>query len=524
MKKPVKKILNYLTNKLFFKDIQMADQPVSDNALYLIRVVCTILIVLVLIGGSVFTLNHAINYYEFFKADFLARPDRFEEFDVAAPNAVFFTKEEGDPSNIQGVLAYFEGYTDGNLSVLIANIHSIPIEIISVQDKTGKYIYDLGGEGLIQPADPIEYLVFEFKNVDEKFLENKAELLVNYAYDNGVVKHAFISPFKRIDEDLFNRTAIRTKDNMQDFDFIVEDDQFISFEGEEIIIEKPLYIPNGKELLISPAQEIDLVNEAYIFLRTPVQFAGDEEKPIRVYSSDGSGRGIFVTEAGGKSNIFYTTFDGLNTPISGVWALTGAVTFYESGVQIDHAHFVNNVSEDGLNIIRSEFSIINSVFSDTFSDAFDADFCTGEIADSVFENTGNDAVDVSTTRLTIRNTSMLHIGDKGISAGENSSVVLQNIHIDHTEIGIASKDLSTITGNDVFISNAKIGITLYEKKPEFGPAMIDIGNFELDGNIDQDHLIQKDSTLIIDGQIITPRSASKESLLFEKMIAGEPIQ
>ena len=119
---------------------------------------------------------------------------------------------------------------------------------------------------------------------------------------------------------------------------------------------------------------------------------------------------------------------------------------------------------------------------------------------------------------------MLHIGDKGISAGENSSVVLQNIHIDHTEIGIASKDLSTITGNDVFISNAKIGITLYEKKPEFGPAMIDIGNFELDGNIDQDHLIQKDSTLIIDGQIITPRSASKESLLFEKMIAGEPIQ
>jgi hypothetical protein len=524
VKKPVKKIFNYLANKLFFKDIQMADQTLTDRSLLITKAVCAAVIILVFMGGSLFTITHAMNYYEIYKTDFLARPERFEAFDVEAPSAVFFTKEEGDPFKIQGVLAYFEGYAEGNLSILIANIHSVPVEILSIQDQMGEHIYDLVGENLIEPADPIKYFVFEFVNVDEKLLENKAEILVNYAYDNGVVQHAFMSPFKRIDDDLFSGTAIRTINNMKDFDFIVEGDQFIFFEGKEIAIEKPLFIPKGKELLISPGQKIDLTNGAYIFSRTPVQFAGVEENPIRVYSSDGSGSGIFVTEAGGISNIFYTTFDGLNTPVSGVWSLTGAVTFYESNVNIDHSHFVNNVSEDGLNIIHSEFAITNSLFRDTISDAFDADFCTGGIGDSVFENTGNDAVDVSTTQLTIRNTSMFNIGDKGISAGEDSSVMIQDFHIDQTEIGIASKDLSVITGNDIFVSNAKIGITLYEKKPEFGPATIDISNFEFNGHIDQDYLIQKGSTLTIDGHIITPRSASKERLLFEKMIAGEPIQ
>ncbi len=66
-------------------------------------------------------------------------------------------------------------------------------------------------------------------------------------------------------------------------------------------------------------------------------------------------------------------------------------------------------------------------------------------------------------------------------------------------------------------------MTLYQKKPEFGPANIDVSNVNLHSFISMDYLIQEDSVMIVDGTRIYPHSETKESILFEKMISGEPI-
>ena len=167
----------------------------------------------------------------------------------------------------------------------------------------------------------------------------------------------------------------------------------------------------------------------------------------------------------------YVIFKNLSTPRKNFWELTGAVTFYESPVEIKQCQFINANSEDGLNIIRSAFSISNSLFESTLSDALDIDFSKGEIINSFFHKAGNDAIDVSGTSISLRNINIGNAGDKGIIVGEGSKLTMNQIFIDNCKIGIAAKDLSEIRGKDISISNSIAGIALYQKKHEFGPSL-----------------------------------------------------
>ena len=82
----------------------------------------------------------------------------------------------------------------------------------------------------------------------------------------------------------------------------------------------------------------------------------------------------------------------------------------------------------------------NSIFKNTFADAFDGDFVTGEINECSFIKCGNDGIDVSGSIIELNNIFMDGLFDKGISIGENSKASLNNIEIENTEIAILLSD------------------------------------------------------------------------------------
>ena len=518
------KRVRFLLEKLLFKDIVASNDIRHAAAVRRAKQLALTAIAVVFIAGSILTAGYAFSYYNTLKEDFFADQEPIEELDDFNPSAVWFTQELGDPYRIQGILAYLNTFEDGRLILDVVNVNDISVELISVQDLDGNYTYPFTENKILIPSPDYQPQSYTFENIAEAMLARRSEIIVNYQYDDGIPHQAAVIPFKKIDDGLFNATSIRITDNTTNFKFIRQDSSKIWFEGEQISIAQPLYIPGGKTLYISAGQKIDLVNNAYIVSRAPVVIEGNASQPVHFRTSDGSGRGLLVMQARQASRIVHTIFDGLDTPRSGLWELTGSVTFYEADVDISHSTFINNPSEDGLNIIRSHFAITDSYFGKTASDAFDADFSEGLISRSVFENTTNDAIDVSGSDIEVRDTATRNNGDKGISVGENSRISLQNISIDQAMVGIASKDHSIITGNNIHISNSRIALTLYIKKPEFGPANISLENLTLSGDIDLDYLIQPGSTLTIDGRLIHPRAAKKETLLFEKMINGEPIQ
>ncbi len=233
-----------------------------------------------------------------------------------------------------------------------------------------------------------------------------------------------------------------------------------------------LVIPEGRQLVFEAGADVQLSQGASIISYSPVRALGTAEQPIRLSAPNRDGGGLAVLQAPAPSRIAYLIAEGLDAPSYGNWSLTGAVTFYESEVHIHNAAFLKNRSEDGVNLIRSDFFLDQSYIGETYSDGLDADFCKGEIRNCRIEDTGNDGLDFSGSIVTVRDCQLKSNGDKGISVGEESDVTVFTTRIQDAPIALASKDLSVLRVRDIQLRDCGQGFVAFQKKPEFGPGTI----------------------------------------------------
>ena len=226
---------------------------------------------------------------------------------------------------------------------------------------------------------------------------------------------------------------------------------------------------------------------------------GEEDNPIHIYSEDQSANGFTVMEADEISMLTWVRFEHFNTLNQNGWQLTGAVNFYESNVEIRHCAFLRNHCEDGLNIIRSEFAMSESLVAETAFDGFDADFCKGKVLNCRFVDLGNDGMDFSGSVINVRDCEVENAGDKGLSVGEESDVIVGTLKINGAVTGVASKDLSFLKIDRVELTDCQTGFAAYQKKPEFGPAKIYVTDYT-ESSVKYLHLIENTSFLSLRGR------------------------
>lgn len=277
-------------------------------------------------------------------------------------------------------------------------------------------------------------------------------------------------------------------------------EKIITIPAGEHRLQKDLIIPKGYSLRITAGANIYLENTAAIISYGPVRALGEEETPIFIQSEDGTGQGLQVLQAPVGSILRGVVFRNLRNLSKGNWQLTGAVTFYESAVEMVGCRFLDNQSEDALNIVRSTFEMTHCLIQNTSSDGFDADFCKGTIKESVFRETGNDGVDFSGSIITLEDVEMQQCGDKGVSAGEASDITLMNAQISDCNIGMASKDQSTLYLRRGLLRNCSQGIVVFQKKPEFGPAYLLVEQLTVE-NVTRLYQIGPGSRLQIDEKL-----------------------
>jgi hypothetical protein len=248
-------------------------------------------------------------------------------------------------------------------------------------------------------------------------------------------------------------------------------------EGKEIYIKKGenrvdynVVIPAGYKVHFDAGTKIDFVNKAIFLSYSPVIMNGEKDNPVIITSSDFSANGFTVLQPKGKSTLNHVVFNNMNTLNYNSWILTGAVTFYEADVSLNNVTFYRNQCEDALNLVRCNFSLSNSTFDFTHSDAFDSDFSRGTVEKTLFTNIGNDAIDFSGSKISVKNCIINGARDKGVSGGEDSHLVIDNCTVSNSNIGLASKDLSSLKVSNSKISDCNYGAVLLQKKPEYGPA------------------------------------------------------
>ncbi|MBU0763374.1 MAG: hypothetical protein KJ607_00915, partial [Bacteroidetes bacterium] len=260
-------------------------------------------------------------------------------------------------------------------------------------------------------------------------------------------------------------------------------------------------LPEGYTVCFDPGAEIDLINGAAFISHAPVIINGTRKEPVIIHSSDCTGQGFTVLQANLGSTITHAVFSNLSSPGRHGWNLTGAVNFYESDVDISNTKFTNNVCEDALNIIRSDFTITGCTFENIFADAFDSDFSTGKIINSVFNNTGNDAMDFSGSIVGVIGCKISNANDKAVSVGEKSISLVKQTEIINSNIALSSKDLSILKVCKTNAVNCNYGLIALIKKPEYGPAKISTKEFVTE-QIDTLHLIERGSELNLNGTVI----------------------
>lgn len=279
----------------------------------------------------------------------------------------------------------------------------------------------------------------------------------------------------------------------------------VFFLNNDYEIKNDIIIPKGFTVVFQPGSNLNLIENAIFISYSHVIMKGLANNKIIINSSDKTGMGFNVMQGGNQSIVDYVVFRNLNSLDYNGWSLTGAVNFYESDVFITNTKFEKNNCEDALNIIRSDFEVNKCSFENIFLDAFDSDFCFGKVVNTIFNNIGNDAIDLSGSEIYIDSCEIINVNDKGISGGEASTIFVSNTRIDNCNIGIASKDLSRVEILNSHISNCEFGLVAFQKKPEYGPAVIFTKKLRRKG-LTIPFLIERKSELDLNGRLIKGES------------------
>lgn len=404
--------------------------------------------------------------------------------------------------------AYAHGRTPEAMEIELGNIQSMPLEVESISFRDSLVLRPSERIFLAPkvPDLPVNYRVVTFALPADfpKNVKLARDLKVQYRIIGAsLARTEAVFAWPRQNNEVLSADLVRKDPNVDRLPCFAVDEaaKRITIRPGRWEIHESVHIPGGYDVVAGPGTELFLDPNVTILSYSRFLFRGSAEAPV-VIRSDGRGRGVLVAKTG-ESSLEHVHFIGLANPNLNGWEVTSAVTFYEAPAHFTQCVFADNKCEDALNMIRTTYVMENCRFANTQSDAFDADFADGRIVGTSFENCGNDAVDTSGSTTEVVDMQVNGTNDKGISAGENSRMTARHVRLRNTAIGLASKDRSQMHVQDATLDGGGVGVTLYVKKPEFGPSAMDVDGLVM-ANIQMPYLVEKGADLSVDGTRIAP--------------------
>ncbi|MDX2471623.1 MAG: CotH kinase family protein [SAR324 cluster bacterium] len=384
----------------------------------------------------------------------------------------------------------------GTVSLELANIRLLPVKISEIGYKLKKRIIPLEilksdklvshpetgevyipGDSMKQTFHSISAKVPEFlvKEVGSKFDVTKLRISFKVVQSDTKLKrmvarrHTYSNigpPSKGYD----------LKKTLKQHSFLTVKDRIITIAAGNWKVRGDVIIPEGYLVKAGAGVTLKFEEKAIFLSHSPLIFSGSDENPVTFTAINERWAGFIVSQAKTRSLIRNVIFEKAQWIKRKSWGSPGGVTFYESDVDFMNSELRHAKGEDGLNIVRSNFEISNSLFEDVPSDAFDGDFSVGIVRDSTFSNIRGDAVDFSGSQIQLKGLVLSNIADKAVSAGEASTITATNIVVKGANICFASKDASRLLVIDSQASDCNIGVAAFQKKPEYGGATANLKN------------------------------------------------
>ena len=439
--------------------------------------------------------DHQINYGPEL---FIFKPHIIEQ------NCDYIRKRLFPKDSNEIIRSYLSHNDRKKIEISVVNIFSLPIVLKNIVTENGTEIVNFESNTILypqinnKPVDYSKYTLSTDNTVTKTELTNLSLKFEILGVGNTLITK--LLPWNHYNPKILGVLRENTINDISQFEFVDIDKhkKAIYFNKGDWELAKTIVIPKDYKCYIEQGFELDFLNGSSLISYSPIFASGDLFNPVVFRSSDSNGSGIFVLKTKNGSVFSHTHFLNLSNPNSNGWSLSGAVNFYEADVHLDNCIFKKNKSEDALNIIRSTFRIEHVLFENALFDALDSDFSKGNISHSQFNTCGNDAIDLSGSYINMESISIKGCKDKAISGGEKSLLIANDLEIKDSKIGIACKDQSTIRVFGLNIKNCRYDLTAYQKKSEFGPAELDIYNYNSEFT-SHGVVIEKTSSLRIDG-------------------------
>ena len=426
---------------------------------------------------------------------------------------------------VQGINVYFLNYEKDNILLSIQNTQRLPILIDSLKINDNEILTlkkPIIIKGRKNNTSLENYLINipcnnqQNKQLCSDYIDNEYSIIensvVNYKIlGQNIKKQSKIFRFYALESIQSKNKILLNVNELQKLNFINvdEDKKEINFNQGKIIIKERLIIPSGYTVNFKQGTEITFEEEGQIISyshliiegkkNNPIKFTTNSEKPL---ANNKFGNGISIINAKSKSVIKNTIFLRLTSPnVKSGEGLLGAINIYKSDIVFENCKFIENLGEDFLNIISSNFLIKNVLMNKINYDAVDFDFSVGIIDGISIINSGNDALDFSGSEVVAKNVSINQVGDKGISAGERSEIRIENVEINNANIAVASKDLSKLNIKNIDIKNSKIAAAAYQKKSEYGPGFLNIEQIKIANTLNT-YLSEKRSIIKVNDETI----------------------
>ena len=426
---------------------------------------------------------------------------------------------------VQGINVYFLNYKKNNILLSIQNTQRLPILIDSLKISDNEILTlkkPIMIKGRKNNISLENYLINipcnnqQNNQLCSDYIDNKNSIIENSVINYKILgqkikKQSKIFRFYASESIQSKNKILLDVNDLQKLNFIKvdEDKKEINFNQGKIIIKERLIIPSGYTVHFNQGTEIIFEEEGQIISyshlimegkkNNPIKFTTNTEKPL---ANNKFGNGISIINAKSKSVIKNTIFLRLTSPnVKSGEGLLGAINIYKSDIVFENCKFIENLGEDFLNIISSNFLIKNVLMSKINYDAVDFDFSDGIIDGISIINSGNDALDFSGSEVVAKNVSINQVGDKGISAGERSEIRIENVEINNANIAVASKDLSKLSIKNIDIKNSKIAAAAYQKKSEYGPGFLNIEQIKIANTLNT-YLSEKLSIIKVNDETI----------------------
>jgi uncharacterized protein YjbI with pentapeptide repeats len=464
---------------------------------------------------------------------------KFDPWQRLKERAKMISSELSEP---QPILAYANISSQNDfLKLTVRNALSQPVEIIRFEagnkvweakdtlifPSSEEAAYFPSNDSLILPIQKFEDKKiqgnFHFSLFDDNKTSHDALYVVARIFGLNSAPHQIKVTVDSTDFDVNDLPfANRKRSPLSRFPFVTkESDILFSIKKGYWHVNEDLYVPPFCTLKIAAGTTLAFSDLSTLVARGNLLAEGTPLLPILFTTSNESWPGILLHETSKPSsfkNCIFEMISGVgegpnpNGLPSGGWVMTGGVNLYNANSLFDNCTFNRCETEDALNIFGSRFEIIDCNFSNTYSDAFDGDFVSGEMKGCNFYNIGGDGADFSGSQVSISNSSFSKISDKAISVGEKSVLEAQSIVAEDVSFGVVSKDQSVVRLNNSIIRNAKISaVSAYQKKPEFGPAEIYLEDATFE-DCSKSYLIQSGSTGSQDNKILPNEIFFSESL------------